>query len=84
MLSHSLQLHAPVIHVTIRNVKAVKKFCCAFQCADTLKDFQLGKKSSRGNVGPKVFLGINEQMISVTFFFFFSPKREMWKLNTSK
>lgn len=63
--------YTQVIHVTTRNVKAIKKCCYVFQCADTLKDFQFGKNASRENVGPKGFLDINKQIITI---YFFSPK----------
>lgn len=48
----------------------MKKCCYVFQCADTQRDFQLGKNVSRENVSPKGFLSINEQIIALSYFFF--------------
>lgn len=75
----SLQLHTHIIHITIRNVNAVKKCCYVLPCADTQRDFQLGNYVSRENLSPKGFLGINKQVIALFlyfFIFFFSSNQE--------
>lgn len=70
----SLQLHIHIIHITIRNVNAIKKCCYVLQCADTQRDCQLGNYVSRENVSHKGLLGINKQMIALFLYFFLKPE----------
>lgn len=56
----------------------MKKCCYVFQSADTQRDFQLGKNVSRENVSPKGFLSINEQIIALSFIFFFLNQLQLF------